>query len=357
VRQSQKFNRSTPLRHGTGTKLEVMKMRRFESVRERNLSMRHCYRLVVKCILIVVGIAVGFLPELASATCQYNAGTGPATIRIVVPTTLSIPRDAANGKVVYTSNPVAPPTQVSFGCSGDSIGIKNIVGTQPATTTNLFPIGTTGLSFQWIYQGVGEGAFGVGTLNANTGFAGTTHAFRLVKTGPIAANAVVPAGNVATFSYGTLNPLTMSLSNQISIVALSCITPDVTVTMGSYNAAAFTGTGSATKPVGFNVAVNNCPAGMTTIQYQFSAPGGVTDATNGVIALTSSASTATGVGLKLMDSTSAALKFGTQYQVTGYNTATGGSYTIPLLAAYSQTGATVTPGTANAVMTFTMTYQ
>ncbi|WP_233835465.1 fimbrial protein [Paraburkholderia sp. ZP32-5] len=34
-----------------------------------------------------------------------------------------------------------------------------------------------------------------------------------------------------------------------------------------------------------------------------------------------------------------------------------GSYTVPLKAAYYQTAASVMPGTANAVMTFTMTYQ
>ena len=81
-----------------------------------------------------------------------------------------------------------------------------------------------------------------------------------------------------------------------------------------------------------------------------------TDATNGVIAL-ASGSTATGIGLKLTDSSSAALKFNSLYQVSGYNAATGGSYTVPLTAAYYQTATSVTPGTANAVVTFTMTYQ
>jgi major type 1 subunit fimbrin (pilin) len=183
----------------------------------------------------------------------------------------------------------------------------------------------------------------------------------LVKTGPITAGTT--SGGILFEAASYVNPVaqpgmrkSFSLT-QTAVTTLSCSTPDVTVTMGSHNPAEFSGKGSATKAVGFNVAINNCPAGMAKIQYQFSAPGGVTDATNGVIALASSPSTATGAGLKLMDSTSAALKFGTQYQVTGYNTVTGGSYTVPLLAAYYQTGTTVTPGTANAVMTFTMTYQ
>ena len=53
----------------------------------------------------------------------------------------------------------------------------------------------------------------------------------------------------------------------------------------------------------------------------------------------------------------ALLKYDTQYTLGSYVTSTGGSYTIPLTAAYYQTGTAVTAGTANGVLTFTMTYQ
>ena len=80
------------------------------------------------------------------------------------------------------------------------------------------------------------------------------------------------------------------------------------------------------------------------------------DATNGVLAL-SSGSTATGIGLQLKDGSGNPLKYNTQYTLTRYSKTTGGSHTIPLTAAYYQTAASVTPGSANAVLTFTMTYQ
>jgi type 1 fimbria pilin len=36
---------------------------------------------------------------------------------------------------------------------------------------------------------------------------------------------------------------------------------------------------------------------------------------------------------------------------------TGGSFSVPLKARYYQTGDTITTGTANGVLSFTMTYQ
>ncbi|MGH8779749.1 fimbrial protein [Paraburkholderia sp.] len=188
----------------------------------------------------------------------------------------------------------------------------------------------------------------------------------LVKTGPIASGimsggvlfqaavTVGPAGGGAAVVRTDIPYKSFRVSPTI-VTVLACSTPNVTVSMGSYKASAFTGKGSSTNPVSFDVALDRCPAGMTKIQYGFDAPGGVTDTVNGVIALTGS--TAAGIGLKLMDSSNAALKFDVQYQMSGYNAATGGSYTIPLKAAYYQTAASVTPGTANTVMTFTMTYQ
>jgi major type 1 subunit fimbrin (pilin) len=127
--------------------------------------------------------------------------------------------------------------------------------------------------------------------------------------------------------------------------------------MGSYQQSAFKGVGMATTPaVGFNVAVNACPTGLASIQYQFIPVNAVLDATNGVLAL-SSTSTAAGIGVQLKDGNGNPIQYNTQYTLSAYNTATGGSYTIPLTAAYYQTAATVTPGSANAVLTFTLTYQ
>ena len=54
--------------------------------------------------------------------------------------------------------------------------------------------------------------------------------------------------------------------------------------------------------------------------------------------------------------TDAPIAFATNNTFSGY-VGVAGSYTIPLSASYVQTGARVTPGTANAGVVFTLTYQ
>ncbi len=130
----------------------------------------------------------------------------------------------------------------------------------------------------------------------------------------------------------------------------------MTVNMGTHLQSKFSGVGSTTAFVPFDVRLNACPAGnLSKIQYQFDPVGAVVDANNGVIALTSN-STARGIALQLKDSNDVPLKYNTKYTLTGYSSAVGGSYKIGLKAAYRQTATAVTPGQADAVLTFTMTY-
>ncbi|WP_262390502.1 fimbrial protein, partial [Burkholderia arboris] len=186
----------------------------------------------------------------------------------------------------------------------------------------------------------------------------------LVKTGPITAGtvsggvlfeaaAVVLNGILWNSGY-TMQTGRKSFSLTSTIINVpACSTPNVTVNMGSYKQSAFTGVGSTTPGVSFNVGLNACPAGLNSIQYQFIPVNAVLDTTNGVLAL-SSDSTAAGIGLQLKDSSGKALKYNTQYTLTNYNSSMGGSYTIPFTANYYQTSASVTAGGANAVLTFTM---
>ncbi len=204
-----------------------------------------------------------------------------------------------------------------------------------------------------------------GTVSSVTN-GGQTQA-ALVKTGPITPGTVtgsalfVGASTVANspgvYTVAASNRISFSLSSTVVTVA-ACATPNVTVNMGSIMQSAFKGIGSTggMTPVPVNVAVNACPSGLNSIQYQFIPVNAVLDSTNGVLAL-ASGSTATGIGLQLKDSSGNALKYNTQYTLTSYSKTAGGSYTIPLTAAYYQTAATVTAGSANAVLTFTMTYQ
>lgn len=343
----------------------------------------------------LAGVAMGMLllalsgHVWAQATCTGNA----ESFTIQMPTQITVPRNAPVGTLL-SGWMSSSANQNWFNCTVKSKSTvvdvaRTVTLTKSAVTisdggvtyavlnTNVPGVGVA-VGFRAYFNGTWFPVFDLGTPSQGFGqYDGYGNSYtnitiatggqllvRLVKTGPITpgttSGRVFANGAVVTTPgnpYVVTYPLKSFSMTPTIVTVLACTTPDVTVSMGSYKSSAFTGKGSSTNPVSFNVALNNCPAGMTKIQYQFDASGGVTDMTNGVIALNGGASAATGIGLKLMNSSNTALKFGTQYLLSGYNGATGGTYTIPLKAAYYQTATSVTPGTANAIMTFTMTYQ
>lgn len=139
----------------------------------------------------------------------------------------------------------------------------------------------------------------------------------------------------------------------------TCTTPDVAVDLGEAAVSDFAGVGSTTgTATSFDLAFNNCPAGLGGIQYYFSATNGLVDASNGVIGLDGS-STAAGVAIRLTTQAGAALTFGSAnaYSLSAYDASSGGSYAVPLAASFYQTEAAVSAGSVDSSMTFTLIYK
>ncbi|MNJ20778.1 Fimbrial protein [compost metagenome] len=85
--------------------------------------------------------------------------------------------------------------------------------------------------------------------------------------------------------------------------------------------------------------------------------GSIGASTNGVAQLTPGTGVATGVGLQVtMAETGAVVGFDVNTHFTGY-TGVAGNYQIGLDAAYYQTHASVTAGSANSLIEFTIQYQ
>ncbi|WP_370652252.1 fimbrial protein [Caballeronia sp. TF1N1] len=74
------------------------------------------------------------------------------------------------------------------------------------------------------------------------------------------------------------------------------------------------------------------------------------------VAALSGSPSAGGVGIQLYDSTGAVFPLSVYKTLSNFNSATGGTYNIPLTARYYRTGA-LTPGPANSTMTMTVLYQ
>ncbi|WP_422419948.1 fimbrial protein [Pseudomonas sp. GZD-222] len=184
----------------------------------------------------------------------------------------------------------------------------------------------------------------------------------------------------------------VKFSGNIQIVANTCVTPHVPVTMGTYMLKDFKGVGSATAWRNFDITLKNCPAfngiydtlegSPAWTSPSASDPGGLghpgfsTDndlklridptrpainAQKGVLSLdpsgTSSTPAATGIGVQIADSSGEPLPLATAYDPDLYLRTIQSDYIIPLRARYLQTSSKVTPGPANASASFTIIYQ
>ncbi|WP_428944996.1 fimbrial protein [Pantoea sp. FN060301] len=128
------------------------------------------------------------------------------------------------------------------------------------------------------------------------------------------------------------------------------------VTMGDVHKSAFTGVGStaggsasATK---FNILLKDCPETVSTAKVKFDGIAYAGD--NTALALTEETDVATGVGIQLSDKAGILPLF---EESAAYTLTSGDNVnTLDFYARYIQKAATVTPGPANSVATFTVNY-
>ena len=334
----------------------------------------------------VMGLLAGLgLIGLSSGAQATTTCTGTArTVTVPMPASVSVPRDAAVGSLLggwvatvaepnwwTCSSNVQEPIGAAFrtlvtGASG--VTIVDNGATYPVYDTNLPGVGiamgakvySNGCGWQPDWVPV-TGSRQTGQLCNSTELRPNGGQLRavLVKTGPIVSGVVGPtsvaqAQSYANGAWDTAMIVTL-FTTATQVTVLSCQTPDVLVTMPPSKTADFGGVGSTTPSKTFAIGLNNCPAGLGMIKYQVDAVTAIVNSANSVVALDGT-STATGVGLQLLDGAGNVFPLGTPRTLTGYNAAAGGDYSIPLRARYYQTGPRVGAGSANTGMTFTMSY-
>ncbi len=136
----------------------------------------------------------------------------------------------------------------------------------------------------------------------------------------------------------------------------TCTTPNVNVDLPEASVGQFNGVGSVAGRKAFELAFNQCPAGLASIGYSFAATTQVLDATNGVVA-PNATSSAGGVGIQLLRGNNVPVTFGTIYLLDNYDSSAKANYRVPMQAGLFQVGNAVTAGTANTAITFTLNYK
>ncbi len=131
-----------------------------------------------------------------------------------------------------------------------------------------------------------------------------------------------------------------------------------TVKLGQYRTAAFTGTGTETTPIPFNIVLNDCdPAVSSLASIAFSGQADLIDTDLFTVNASGDNTTvASGVGIVIKDKQSQILSpAGTAYSAK--QTLIKGTNTFPFTANYKSTVASVTAGKANADATFMIHYE
>lgn len=314
----------------------------------------------------------------AALSCTY-APAGPVVFNFPLPTTLTVTPNLAVGQVLWQSSVVNTPHLATTCNQGwyAVIGYASNVNLATTAVENVFATNVPGIGVQVL--GYGRALPAPGTVT-NLAYYQPTGTFsfmglqvKLIKTGPISPGQL--SFPVTQLGGGYANETSTSLVNEYpyglanvtgttNVTLPTCSTSAVSVDMGSLSVNEFRGIGHTARATHFDISIKDCPTGWKKVYYQFMP---VTSAltTNGVIALTGS-STATGVGIQITDDNGTPLTaatgfnafapLGTLPRSKAYNTAVGGSFTLPLAARYYQTATAVTPGTADSVIVLTTGY-
>lgn len=157
---------------------------------------------------------------------------------------------------------------------------------------------------------------------------------------------------------------TVHFSGALDIIPFTCQTPDVIVPMGKYKTTDFTGVGSTSQWVDFNIELDNCPGNYPGY---FQAKNQMSLLINSVygnptpdsFSLKSGTGSATGIDMQVRkQNDSSMITMGTGFDPLGPVTGNTGitRFRIPLQARYIQSGGQVTPGLAESALTFTINY-
>jgi major type 1 subunit fimbrin (pilin) len=188
----------------------------------------------------------------------------------------------------------------------------------------------------------------------------------LVVIAAIPNNNATASNSVVAQDYISDSPNALLNARELHRLQLSSFSTQVTggtpctvqsspVNLGTHRSSEFTSAvGSTTVAVDVPISLTGCPSGMSKIAYQIDPTTTVVANTGNSVVTLSAGSTATGVGVQLLDATTGVpIALASQQTIAS----SGGTYPINLKARYYRTTtAAIGGGSANAAMTITISY-
>lgn len=335
------------------------------------------YRILISTSLIVLGL-------FSHASFAWYCTTVSSSTTVSAQS-ITISRELPVGAVIGTQ--IITPTINAFSCfnsdqgsiSNQTFGIKatgtfdSMLNGRRVYSTNVAGIGYTISGTTTKCAGGSVTVTGSNTIQGNVNTAKlcenptgmispALHGFVRItfyKTAAETGSGVITARTVGSFVLLNNSVLWQSPEAAVNINAFTVTTPackltttSIPVDMKDVDKNAFNGKGSTpgdahTRPFNLPMA---CNAGT---KVSIKMEGDIYDASKGVINTIGGNNTATGVGIQLLYNNQP-ITLGSEVLV-GTSFA-GGGFTVPLKARYYQTADRITTGTANGVLSFTLTY-
>jgi type 1 fimbria pilin len=336
---------------------------------------------LLACIVISV-CSPGVMAQ--TNTCFISGLVSGVLYPQTMPSAISPAPNTPDGTVLFstTLSPQNASAQTSYQYCGN---VSFIYFGATAGAFNAVPIGNSGIGVRVSWTGNIYGISGYAPVQSTKSWNSGAFTYNngiitleLVKVGALNpgsfnigtvrvglfANAGGTSDAVPMYLYqpGTTSTIPIVVKNSPTC---RVATPSISVPLGNVPVSRFIGVGSTSQmPSNAFTIQLNCSGGDTGATLNvYTTLTDQTDVTNQSDTLTLSAgSTARGVGIQVLNGNTA-IKYGSDSSAVGNinqwfaGSTANGTFNIPLTARYVQTGASVTPGTANGVATFTMSYQ
>ncbi|RDL14118.1 fimbrial protein [Serratia fonticola] len=317
-------------------------------------------------------ISIIFSQQSLAASCHFNKASKIQSL-VNLPASLTVGRDTAPGTILWDSGWINGATSDLY-CDGASFTSLGYVS--PMT---LAP------GYSDVYQ-TSNSTIGIRTSFANTPFLGqrirtvdyparaeafdagpgmkyipsSSYRVQLVALGALQSGPVSFPSPTAQLTYTNTvtNELTLSATD-INVRAASCSinNSSITIPLDTVYTSELTAIGTTLKTKAFNIGLN-CTAG-TKVYIRLIGTQDPDTLYTGVLKLSNAgtAGVATGVGIMIKYNNLPIAMNGIVDPTRPVITSTGGAEILPFTAAYLQTKATATTGTANATATIDVTYQ
>ncbi|MBL5825925.1 fimbrial protein [Serratia fonticola] len=310
--------------------------------------------------LVGVALILPVVPSVVRAAC-------PTEYQIVAPTSVSIDQSVPNGETLWTGGITVPMSNGNTCAPGSFTIVAEGVSTYLGN--NLYATAIPGIAYRLqLSNTCMYGYFPSSCYGHWTGGSITGHSIQveLVKNGTIASGGTLQ-GQIARWRTPNGDYARYFLTTPITVIpskpTCSVSTPSVNVQLGTVSSGSFGGIGTTSIPTAFNISLNCSGGGVGTVAYIYTT---LTDQANpgnrsSTLPL-APGSTASGVGIQVLKS-GVPLSFGPDSSAAGNpnqwqaGSSGNGTFTIPLSGRYIKTASTISPGTANGKLTFTMNYR